>query len=224
VIYVWTHDSIGLGGDGPTHQPVEHLAALRAIPNLDVVRPADANETVMAWRTTLEQTERPVAFALSRQDLPTVDRSTHGSADGVSKGAYVLAEASSGTPHVILIATGSEVALALKARDILEEEGTHTRVVSMPCREWFEAQEASYRQTVLPPNVRARVSVEAGVAMGWREYVGDAGECISLEHFGASAPYEIVYEQFGITAERVVAAAHSSLSKVGATFGAPTGN
>ena len=224
VIYVWTHDSIGLGGDGPTHQPVEHLASLRALPGLDVVRPADANETVVAWRTTLEQTERPVALILSRQNLPVIDRDTHGSAEGVAKGAYVLAEAASGTPHVILIATGSEVTLALKARDMLEAEGTHTRVVSMPSREWFLAQPLSYQQTVLPPNVRARVSVEAAVALGWRDFVGDAGECISLEHFGASAPYEIIYEEFGITPERVVVAAHSSLSKVGATFGSPTGN
>ena len=224
VIYVWTHDSIGLGGDGPTHQPVEHLASLRALPGLDVVRPADANETVVAWRTTLEQTETPVAMILSRQGLPTIDRTDHGSAEGVAKGAYVLAEASSGTPHVILIATGSEVAIALKARESLEAEGTHTRVVSMPCREWFLQQDQSYQQTVLPPSVRARVSVEAAVALGWRDFVGDAGESISLEHFGASAPFDILYEQFGITPERVVAAAHSSLSKVGATFGSTTGN
>ncbi len=224
VIYVWTHDSIGLGGDGPTHQPVEHLASLRAMPGLDVVRPADANETVVAWRTTLEQTERPVALILSRQNLPVIDRDTYASAEGVARGAYVLAEASSGTPHVILIATGSEVTLALKARDILEAEGTHTRVVSMPCWEWFQAQDLSYQQTVLLPSVRARVSVEAAVAQGWREFVGDAGESISLEHFGASAPYEIIYEEFGITPERVVAAAHSSLSKVGATHGSTTGN
>ena len=224
VIYVWTHDSIGLGGDGPTHQPVEHLASLRAMPGLDVVRPADANETVVAWRTALEQTERPIALALSRQDVPTIDRQVHGDAEGVAKGAYVLAEASSGTPHVILIATGSEVSLALQARELLEAEGTHTRVVSMPCREWFQAQEDSYQQTVLPPGVRARVSVEAAVKLGWRDFVGDAGESISLEHFGASAPYQIIYEQFGITPERIVAAAHSSLSKVGATYGSPTGN
>ncbi len=224
VIYVWTHDSIGLGGDGPTHQPVEHLASLRAMPGLDVVRPADANETVIAWRTTLEQHDRPVALALSRQNVPTIDRSQFAGAEGVAKGAYVLAEASSGTPKVILIATGSEVGLALQARETLEAEGTPTRVVSMPCREWFLAQDPSYQQTVLPPGIKARVSVEAAVALGWRDFVGDAGECISLEHFGASAPYEIIYEQFGITPERIVAAAHSSLSKVGATSGSPTGN
>ena len=224
VIYVWTHDSIGLGGDGPTHQPVEHLAALRAIPGLDVVRPADANETVVCWRTTLEQHDRPVALALSRQGVPTLDREQYAQADGAAKGAYILAEASVGTPKVILIATGSEVSLALAARESLEAEGTPTRVVSMPCREWFMAQDPSYRQIVLPPNVKARVSVEAAVSLGWRDFVGDSGECISVEHFGASAPYQIIYEQFGITPERIVAAAHSSLSKVGATQGSTTGN
>jgi transketolase len=224
VIYVWTHDSIGLGEDGPTHQPIEHLAALRAIPGLDVVRPADATETAIAWRTAIEHTDRPTAMVLTRQNVPVLDRSSLGAVDGVAQGAYVLAEAGSGTPEVILIATGSEVAIALEARDLLEAEGTPTRVVSMPCREWFEAQEASYQQQVLPPAVRARVSVEAAVAMGWRDFVGDDGESLSLEHFGASAPYQILYEQFGITAERVVAAAHSSLSKVGTTRGHTTGN
>jgi transketolase len=224
VTYIWTHDSIGLGEDGPTHQPIEHLAALRAIPGLDVVRPADATETAVAWRTAIEHTDRPTALALTRQNVPVLDRSVLGSADGVTQGAYVLAEASTGTPQLIVIATGSEVAIALEAREKLEEEGTPTRVVSMPCREWFEAQDASYRQQVLPPEVRARVSVEAAVAMGWRDFVGDDGECLSLEHFGASAPYQVLYEQFGITAERVVAAAHSSLSKVGATKGSTTGN
>jgi len=224
VTYVWTHDSIGLGEDGPTHQPIEHLAALRAIPGLDVVRPADATETAMAWRTTIEHTDRPTALVLTRQNVPVLDRSVLGSAEGVAQGAYVLAEASSGTPQAILIATGSEVAIALEARELLEKEGTPTRVVSMPCREWFEAQEASYRQQVLPPEVRARVSVEAAVALGWRDFVGDDGECLGLDHFGASAPYQILYEQFGLTAERVVAAAHSSLSKVGATKGHTTGN
>jgi transketolase len=224
VTYVWTHDSIGLGEDGPTHQPVEHLASLRAVPGLDIVRPADATETSVAWRTIMEHTDRPAGLVLSRQKLPVIDRTTHGSVEGVAQGAYILAEASSGTPQVILIATGSEVSIALDARDRLEVEGTPTRVVSMPCREWFEAQEASYRQQVLPPDVRARVSVEAAVAFGWRDLVGDDGESISLEHFGASAPQAILYEQFGITADRVVAAAHASLSKVGATSGSTTGN
>jgi transketolase len=224
VIYVWTHDSIGLGEDGPTHQPIEHLAALRAIPGLDVVRPADATETSIAWRTAIEHIDRPTALILSRQNLPVLDRAALASADGVVRGAYVLAEAGSGTPEVILIATGSEVSIALAARELLEAEGTPTRVVSMPCREWFEAQEASYQQQVLPPGVRARVSVEAAVALGWRDFVGDAGESLALDHFGASAPYQILFEQFGITAERAVAAAHSSLSKVGATHGHTTGN
>jgi transketolase len=224
VTYVWTHDSIGLGEDGPTHQPIEHLAALRAVPGLDVVRPADATETAIAWRTTIEHTDRPTALALTRQNVPVLDRTAYASAEGVAQGAYVLAEASSGTPQLILVATGSEVHIALEARERLEAEGTPTRVVSMPCREWFEAQDPSYRQQVLPPEVRARVSVEAAVALGWRDFVGDDGECLSLEHFGASAPYQVLYEQFGITAERVVAAAHSSLSKVGATKGQTTGN
>ena len=223
-IYVWTHDSIGLGEDGPTHQPVEHFAALRAIPGLDVVRPADANETAVAWRTTLERTHHPVGLLLSRQNLPTVDRSTHGSAEGVAKGAYVLAEAGEGMPSVIIVATGSEVQIALAARERLEAEGTPTRVVSMPCREWFDEQDESYRQTVFPPSVKARVSVEAGVAQGWRDIVGEAGECISLEHFGASAPFATLFEQFGITPDRVVAAAHASLARVGAEFGSTTGN
>jgi transketolase len=224
VIYIWTHDSIGLGEDGPTHQPIEHLAALRAIPGLDVVRPADATETAIAWRTAIEHPDRPTAMVLTRQNVPVLDRATYASADGVTKGAYVLAEAGSGRPRVIIIGTGSEVSIALEARELLEAEGTPTRVVSMPCREWFEAQEASYRQEVLPPEIRARVSVEAAVPMGWRDFVGDDGESLSLDHFGASAPYQILYEQFGMTAERLVAAAHASLSKVGATKGSTTGN
>jgi len=224
VTYVWTHDSIGLGEDGPTHQPVEQLASLRAVPGLDIVRPADANETVVAWRTTLEKTDGPVGLCLSRQNLPTLDRNVCGAAEGAAKGGYVLLEAGSGLPEVVIIATGSEVAIALAARERLEAEGTPTRVVSMPCHEWFFAQEDSYRQSVLPPALKARVSVEAGVAQGWREIVGESGEMVSLEHFGASAPYQVLYEQYGITPERVVAAAHSSLSKVGATSGSTTGN
>jgi transketolase len=227
-IYVWTHDSIGLGEDGPTHQPVEHLAALRAIPGLSVVRPGDANETVVAWRTILERHAShpgPTGLCLTRQNVPTVDRTAPGfaAADAVARGAYVLAEAGSGRPDVIVIATGSEVSLALDAREALEAEGTPTRVVSMPCREWFEEQDASYRQSVLPPAVRARVSVEAAVALGWRDFVGELGECVSLEHFGASAPYQVIYEQFGITADRVVAAAHASLSRAAAIQGSTTG-
>ncbi|MDT4936606.1 MAG: transketolase [Pseudonocardiales bacterium] len=220
-IYVWTHDSIGLGGDGPTHQPIEHLAALRAIPGLDVVRPADANETAACWRATLEHTDRPIALALSRQNLPVLDPAKVVDA---AKGGYVLEEASAGLPEVIIVATGSEVSLALTAREQLEAEGTPTRVVSMPCLEWFEAQPDSYRQQVLPPDIKARVSVEAAVRQGWREIVGDAGEIISIEHFGASAEGSVVFEQFGFTPDRVVAAAHSTRERAGQIRGATTGN
>jgi len=218
-IYVWTHDSIGLGEDGPTHQPVEHLAALRAIPGLDVVRPADANETAIAWRTIIRHTDRPAGICLSRQNLPTYDRSAEGgfeSAEGVEKGAYVLAEAAGGTPSVILLASGSEVQIAVAAREQLQADGVPTRVVSVPCREWFDAQDDAYRAQVLPPSVRARVSVEAGISQGWRDLVGDAGRIISLEHFGASAAYEKLYQEFGITPQATVQAAKDSLAAASA--------
>lgn len=221
VTYVWTHDSIGLGEDGPTHQPIEHLWALRAIPGLDVVRPGDANETAYAWKAVLEHTDRPAALALTRQNLPVFEGT---SADGVARGGYVLREASDGQPRVILIATGSEVEVAMGGRDLLESQGIPTRVVSMPCVEWFHGQDSAYRQSVLPSDVKARVAVEAGVALGWREFVGEAGEVVSLEHFGASAPYRTLYEQFGLTAERVAAAAKSSLAKLGQDKGETTGN
>ncbi|MEU5908740.1 transketolase [Micromonospora sp. NPDC047527] len=224
VTYVWTHDSIGLGEDGPTHQPVEHLTALRAIPGLDVVRPADANETAWAWRMTLEHTDRPTALALSRQPLPTLDRAVLGGADGVAKGGYVLAEASNGKPQVIIVGTGSEVQLCLTARERLEADGTPTRVVSMPCQEWFYEQDEAYRESVLPRGVKARVSVEAGIAMSWRGIVGDLGESVSLEHYGASAPHTVLFEQFGFTPDRIVAAAHASLARVGDITGFTTGN
>ncbi|MEV5574245.1 transketolase [Spirillospora sp. NPDC052269] len=228
VTYVWTHDSIGLGEDGPTHQPVEHLWALRAIPGLDVVRPADANETAVAWATIMENTDRPAGLILSRQKLPTFDRSGElASADGVARGGYVLAEAEGGRPEVILIATGSEVQLAVEAREELQAEGIPTRVVSMPSVEWFEEQDDSYKQEVLPPGVRARVAIEAGIGLGWRYYVGDAGELVSLEHFGASADHKTLFEQFGFTAERVAAAARASRIKAaapGAGRGSTTGN
>jgi transketolase len=213
VTYVWTHDSIGLGEDGATHQPVEHLWSLRAIPGLDVVRPADANETVVAWRHILETADGPAALCLSRQDLPVFDRGQLGSADGTERGGYVLSEASGGTPAAILIATGSEVAIALDAQKLLEAEGTPTRVVSMPCVEWFDAQPLAYQASVLPRDVAARVSVEAGRALGWRSYVGDRGRSVSLEHYGASAPYQILYEKFEITAEAVASAARESLAE-----------
>jgi transketolase len=221
VTYVWTHDSIGVGEDGPTHQPIEHVASLRAIPGLDVIRPADANETVWAWRTVLERDAGPAALILSRQNLPTFERGDGAAsgdvlaaADGAARGGYVLAEAASGAPEVILLATGSEVQIALDARAALQADGVPTRVVSMPCREWFDSQDADYREAVLPRAVRARVSVEAGLALGWRELVGDAGRCVSLEHFGASASAERLYAEFGITAEAVVAAARESLAAV----------
>ena len=214
VVYVWTHDSIGLGEDGPTHQPVEHLAALRAIPGLDVVRPADANETAWAWRCALEHTDRPTALCLTRQAVPVFDRTALAGAEGVARGGYVLAEADGGQPTVILIASGSEVQIALAARERLEAEGVATRVVSMPCQEWFLAQDEAYREAVLPAAVRARVSVEAGIAMPWRAFVGDAGECVSLEHYGASAPFQVLFEQFGLTTEEVVAAARRSMARV----------
>jgi transketolase len=217
VTYVWTHDSIGLGEDGPTHQPVEHLAALRAIPGLDVVRPGDANETSVAWQTVLEHTDRPAGLCLSRQNLPVLDRSDGiglASADGAARGGYILAEGAGGEPTVIVIATGSEVQIALAARDILQDEGIPTRVVSMPCVEWFTGQDASYQEEVLPPHIRARVSVEAGVAQPWHVFTGDFGECVSLEHFGASASYTKLYEEFGFTAEHVAAAARSSLARL----------
>jgi transketolase len=220
-IYVWTHDSIGLGGDGPTHQPIEHLAALRAIPGLDVVRPADANETAVCWRVTLEHTDRPTALALSRQNLPVLDPAKVGNA---VKGAYILEDASAGLPTVILIATGSEVSLARKARERLEAEGRPTRVVSMPCKEWFAAQPSAYQQLVLPPDVRARVSVEAGVPQGWRELVGDSGEIVGINHYGASAEGSVLFEQFGFTPDRVVAAAHASLERAGYIRGPTTGS
>lgn len=218
-IYVWTHDSIGLGEDGPTHQPVEQLASLRAIPNLDVVRPADANETAWAWKTILENNSNPAGIVLTRQNVPTYDRSPaggFGDASGVARGGYVLAEASvdgrPSEPQVLLLATGSEVQLAVEAREALQAEGVPTRVVSLPCLEWFNKQDAAYRESVLPAAVRARVSVEAGVALGWRELVGDAGRIVSLDHFGASADYKTLYREFGITSEAVADAARESIA------------
>ncbi|MEO6413948.1 MAG: transketolase [Pedococcus sp.] len=223
VTYVWTHDSIGLGEDGPTHQPIEHLAALRAIPGLDVVRPADANETSAAWEAILRN-KRPAALALTRQNLPVIDRKTHGKASNVAKGAYVLIDGGrtgKAAPDVILIATGSEVSIALDAREALERQGVPTRVVSMPCREWFEQQGKAYQNRVLPPDVRARVSVEAAVSLGWHDLVGDAGRSISIEHFGASADYKTLYREFGLTPEAVVKAAKDSLKEVRATARKP---
>ncbi|MFZ2514971.1 MAG: transketolase [Candidatus Lutibacillus vidarii] len=214
VTFVWTHDSIGLGEDGPTHQPIEHLASLRAIPDLDVVRPADANETAVAWATILGHRDRPAGLCLSRQALPVLDRRRYAAARGTAKGGYVLAEATGGTPQVVLVATGSEVHLALSARDQLEKAKVPTRVVSMPCREWFDAQTRAYRDSVLPPAVKARVSIEAGVAQGWREVVGDAGQIVSIDHFGASADAARLFAEFGFTTDAVVKAARASLRAV----------
>ncbi|GAA1260774.1 transketolase [Pseudonocardia aurantiaca] len=211
VIYVWTHDSIGLGEDGPTHQPIEHLAALRAIPGLTVIRPGDANETAHAWKAALERPEGPKGIALTRQNLPVLEGT---SAEGVARGGYVLAKAAGGQPQVLLIATGSELQIAVEAREVLEGEGIPTSVVSMPSVEWFDAQDEDYRNSVLPPSVRARVSVEAGVAQPWHRFTGDAGENVSIEHFGASADYKTLFREFGFTTENVVAAAKRSLAKL----------
>jgi len=209
-IFVWTHDSIGLGEDGPTHQPVEHFAALRAIPDFDVIRPADANEVAAAWKKII-QGRKASGILLSRQNLPVFDRSEFGSIDGVAKGAYILKE-SSKSPQLILMATGSEVALAVESARILEESGIATRVVSVPCFEWFNEQTQTYKDQVLPPSIKARVSIEAGIAQGWREYVGDGGASISLEHYGASASANILFAEFGFNVENVVATAKKVLS------------
>ena len=194
VTYVWTHDSIGVGEDGPTHQPIEHLASYRAIPNLAVVRPADAAETAASWKAILEQSH-PAAIILSRQNLPNPARG----------------EGTEGTPDVILMASGSEVSVALEAREALAAEGVAARVVSVPCLDWFEAQDREYRDAVLPPSVRARVSVEAGLALPWYRWIGDAGRAVSIEHFGASAPGELLFKEYGIDAEHVTAAAKESI-------------
>lgn len=211
VTYVWSHDSIGLGEDGPTHQPVEHLAALRAIPNFAVVRPADANEVAIAWREIIERS-KPVGLALSRQNLPVFDRNKYASAEGVSKGAYVMLDTAANF-SVILIATGSEVSLAAKAQEKLLEAGIHSRLVSAPSLEWFLEQEQSYQDQVLPKQIRARVSIEAGIAMPWHKLIGDAGVAVSLEHFGASASASVLFNEFGFNVDNVVTAAKESIAK-----------
>ena len=207
--FVWTHDSIGVGEDGPTHQPIEHFAALRAIPNFAVIRPADANEVAEAWKSVIKR-NKPAGFLLSRQNLRTVDRASHGAVAGVDKGAYILKEASSAA-QVTIIATGSEVGIALDAQIALEASGVATRVVSAPCLEWFNEQPASYRESVLPTS-SLRVSIEAGIALGWREYVGDSGIIISLDHWGASAAAGKLFTEFGLTSDRVVADVKKALS------------
>jgi transketolase len=214
VTYVWTHDSIGLGEDGPTHQPIEHLAALRAILGLDVVRPGDANEVTACWQAVLEHTDRPAGFALSRQNLPVFPRGEEGFSDtsNVHRGGYVLLDTDGGLPDVVIIATGSELQLAVAARTKLAEGGVRARVVSMPCREWFDEQEQSYRESVIPPTVKARVSVEAGIAQGWRELVGDHGRIVSIEQYGHSAEYSRIFTEYGLTADAVASAAQDSIA------------
>lgn len=218
-IFVWTHDSVALGEDGPTHQPIEQIATLRAIPGLDIVRPADANETAWAWKTILERREGPAGIALSRQNLPVFERGSAASAtefapaSHTAKGAYVLVDSPTGTVDVILIATGSEVQVAVAARETLAAKGIGARVVSAPCLEWFEEQSDTYRESVLPSSVTARVSVEAGLALGWSAYVGANGASVSIEHFGASGDYQTLFREFGITPEAVASAAESVLSR-----------
>jgi transketolase len=209
-VYIWTHDSIGLGEDGPTHQPIEQLAALRAIPRMSVVRPADPNETAHGFRAILDNPTGPAGLVLTRQDLPTLEGT---SAEGVAKGGYVLADATGGAPQVIIMATGSEVQLAVAARTTLEDDGVPTRVVSVPCLDWFENQDDAYRESVLPSHVIARVSVEAGIAQPWWRHIGTVGEPVSIEHYGASADYKTLFEKFGFTAEAVVDAARRTLAR-----------
>jgi transketolase len=220
-IFVWTHDSVALGEDGPTHQPIEQLSTLRAVPNLEVVRPGDANEVAYAWKTILERREGPAGIALTRQNIPVFERGdgdatgdTFASAKNVVKGAYVLAEAPNGTPDVLLIATGSEVQIAVDAREVLKGEGINARVISAPSLEWFEEQSDEYKESVLPSSVKARVSIEAGLDLSWRKYVGDHGRSVSIEHFGASADYKTLFREFGMTTEHAVAAVKESLASL----------
>jgi transketolase len=211
VIFVWTHDSIGLGEDGPTHQPVEHLMSLRAMPGMTVIRPGDGNEAREAWRAAIEHRHGPVGLVLSRQKLPVLDRGKLAAAQGVAKGAYVLAEASKMPARLILLATGSEVSLALEAREKLEAEGIGTRVVSMPSWELFDRQPREYREEVLPGSIPARLAVEAGATLGWKRYVGDGGDAVGLDRYGASAPGEIVMKELGFSVENVVKRAKALL-------------
>jgi transketolase len=203
-IFLYTHDSIGLGEDGPTHQPIEHLAALRAIPKVRVIRPADGNETATAWRAAIEHRHGPTILAFSRQAVAHLPGTANGGAAGLLRGAYVVSEAEDGNPDAIIIGTGTEVSLAIEAQKVLKDRGVRARVVSMPCWELFEAQEQSYRDEVLPPAIRARASVEAGVTLGWERWVGSDGIAVGIDgRFGASAPYKEIYQHLGITAQRV---------------------
>jgi len=214
VIHIYTHDSIGVGEDGPTHQPIEQLASLRAIPGLITLRPADANEIAEAWRVIIESRHQPVALILSRQALPTLDRSIYAPASGLAQGAYVLADAGNGSPEVLLLASGSEVSLAIEAYEQLSSEGIRARVVSMPSCELFEHQDQAYRDRVLPPEVRARVSIEQASTLGWARYVGFEGCSIGMETFGASAPLEALQKKFGFTPDRMAQAAKEQLKRV----------
>jgi transketolase len=213
VIYVFTHDSIALGEDGPTHQPIEQLASLRAIPKLIVIRPADANETAAAWQIAIETRHNPVALVLTRQKVPTLDRKLFSSAAGLRRGAYILADSSKGKPTIILIASGSEVGLIVAAKEKLETKNISVRIVSMPSWELFLAQPKKYRDSVFPPSITARLAVEAGVSQGWDRFVGDHGDIISIEHFGASAPGPIVMQKYGFTAENICKRALTLLKK-----------
>jgi transketolase len=214
VIYIFTHDSIGVGEDGPTHQPIEQLANLRSLPGILVIRPCDANEVVEAWKIIMKQRHAPVALILSRQALPTLDRKTYAAASGLARGAYVLADASNGKPDVLLLATGSEVALCVQAFEQLKNEGIQARVVSMPCWRLFEAEDHSYRKSVIPPTVKARVSVEEGSTFGWERYIGEQGESLGMHFFGASAPLKVLQKKFGFTADHVVQQAKVQLQHI----------
>jgi transketolase len=211
VVYVFTHDSIGLGEDGPTHQPIEHLAALRAIPNLTVIRPADANETAMAWMEAMEHEDGPVALSLTRQSLPTLDREEYGPADGLRKGAYVLADLGDSDPDLILMASGSEVELILSAGEKIAEEGIAVRIVSFPSWELFSSQDEAYRESVFPEGIKARIAIEAGSPMGWERWTGSDGRIIGIDHYGASAPYQEIYQRFGLTTENIIDTVHDVL-------------
>jgi transketolase len=213
VTYVFTHDSIAVGEDGPTHEPVEHVMSLRLMPHMRLIRPADANETAVAWKLAMESIKHPVALALTRQAVPTFDRAKYASAEGVRRGAYVFSEAA-GTPDVILIGTGSELQLAVAAQEKLAGEGVKARVVSMPCWDLFEEQSAEYKESVLPSAVRARVAVEAGIPIGWERYVGLEGRIVGQTQFGASAPAKDVFKHFDFTVENVVAHARESMAAV----------
>ena len=213
VIHIFTHDSIGVGEDGPTHQPIEQLANLRSLPGLLVIRPCDANEVVESWKIILEQRHTPTVLILSRQALPTLDRTKYAAASGLAHGAYVLADAPNAKPDVLLLATGSEVSLCIQAYELLEREGINARVISMPCWRLFEAEDQSYRHRVLPPNVKARVSVEEGSTFGWERYVGENGESLGMHFFGASAPLKSLQNKFGFTVAHVVQAAKAQLHR-----------